>query len=122
MANLDDDWRTGCEGGDGATTQLPSSENLCELVALKRLCERSDTDPQISERLECVISNYEAQANDRTAWGSWMTSPLGKIHEEVWPSFQQRSMDLVNLALRESKAVTDRDQHKTSLQLDESQR
>ena len=30
-------------------------------------------------------------------------------------------MDLENLALQESKAVTDREQHKTSLQLDERQ-
>ena len=51
-----------------------------------------------------------------------MTSTLGKIHEEVWPSFQQRSMDLVNLALCESKAVADREQHKVSLQLDQRQR
>ena len=48
-----------------------------------------------------------------------MTSTLGKIQEEVWPSFQQQSMDLINLALRKSKAVADREQHKTSLQLDE---
>ena len=80
------------------------------------LCEHSDTNAQISERSECVISNYEAKANDL------MTSALGKIHEEVLPSFQQRSMDFVNLALHESKAVADREWHKTSLRLDERQR
>ena len=60
--------------------------------------------------------------NDHTGWGSWMTSALGKLHEEVLPSFQQQGMDLVNLVLREFKAVADRDQHKTSIELDETQR
>ena len=59
---------------------------------LERLCELSDMTAQIPERLERVISNYEAQANDRAAWDRWMTSALG------------------------------REQHKTSLQLDEKQR
>ena len=59
--------------------------------------------------------------NDHTAWGSWMTSALGKIHKEVWPRFQQRSMGIINLALSESKDVADREQHKASLQLDERQ-
>ena len=31
MANLDDNWRTSCEGVDGATNQLPSPDKLCEL-------------------------------------------------------------------------------------------
>ena len=75
-------------------------------------------DAQIPERLERVLTNFEAQAN---VWGSWMTSALGKIHEEVWPSFQQQSMDLVN-PLRESKALADREQHKASLQLYERPR
>ena len=44
-----------------------------------------------------------------------MTSALGKIHKEVRPSFQQQSMDLVNLALQVSQAVVDREQHKTML-------
>ena len=93
-------------GGESVTTLPPWPP--------RGLFECSDTNAQISERLECVISNYEAQANDHTAWGGWMT-------REVWPSFQQRSMDLVNLSLCESKAVADREQHNTSLQLDERQ-
>ena len=89
---------------------------------LERLCECGDMNAQIFKRLECVISNYDAQSNDCTAWVIWMTRALGKIHEEVWPSFQQRSMDLVNLVLHESTDVADREQHKASLQLDEKQR
>ena len=58
------------------------------------LHEFRDMNAQISERLECIISTYAVQADDH-----------GKIHEKVWPSFQQRSMDLVNLAVCESKAV-----------------
>ena len=41
---------------------------------------------QISERLEHVL---EVQVNYLTAWGSWMTSTLGNVHDEVWPSFKQ---------------------------------
>ena len=33
MANYDYDWRTCCQSGKGATNQLPSSENLCKVVA-----------------------------------------------------------------------------------------
>ena len=92
------------------------------LELLESLCECSGTNAQISDRLKCVLTNFEAQVNNNTAWGSWMTSGLGKIPEQLWPSFQQRSMDLVNLALCESKAVVDREQQKASLQLDERQR
>ena len=47
-----------------------------------------------------------------------MTSPLGKILKEMWPSFHQQSMDLVNLAIHKSKAVADREHQKVSLELE----
>ena len=68
----------------------------------------------------------EAQTNDRTAWAGWMSSAMLKIHEDLWPTYQMRSMDLLNQTIKESKLLSERDIQRQELdrqkQLDDRQK
>ena len=79
------------------------------------MCEQSDNSARISDRLERFLTSMEAQSNDRTAWAGWMSSAMGKIHEDLWPTYQVRSMDLLNQILKESKLLAQRDVQRQEL-------
>ena len=81
---------------------------------------------QISDRLDRLLTSMEAQTNDRTAWAGWMSSAMLKIHEDLWPTYQMRSMDLLNQTIKESKLLSERDIQRQELdrqkQLDDRQK
>ena len=90
------------------------------------MCEQSDNSGQISDRLDRLLTSMEAQTNDRTAWAGWMSSAMLKIHEDLWPTYQMRSMDLLNQTIKESKLLSERDIQRQELdrqkQLDDRQK
>ena len=90
------------------------------------MCEQSNNSAQISDRLDRLLTSMEAQTNDRTAWAGWMSSAMLKIHEDLWPTYQMRSMDLLNQTIKESKLLSQRDIQRQELdrqkQLDDRQK
>ena len=108
--------------GRRATRRSASTES--EL--LDKMCEQSDNSAQISDRLDRLLTSMEAQTNDRTAWAGWMSSAMLKIHEDLWPTYQMRSMDLLNQTIKESKLLSERDIQRQELdrqkQLDDRQK
>ena len=108
--------------GRRATRRSASTES--EL--LDKMCEQSDNSAQISYRLDRLLTSMEAQTNDRTAWAGWMSSAMLKIHEDLWPTYQMRSMDLLNQTIKESKLLSERDIQRQELdrqkQLDDRQK
>ena len=108
--------------GRRATRRSASTES--EL--LDKMCEQSDNSAQISYRLDRLLTSMEAQTNDRTAWAGWMSSAMLKIHEDLWPTYQIRSMDLLNQTIKESKLLSERDIQRQELdrqkQLDDRQK
>ena len=97
-----------------------------ESELLDKMCEQSDNSAQTSDRLERLLTSMEAQTNDRTAWAGWMSSAMVKIHEDLWPTYQMHSMDLLNQTLKESKLLSQRDIQRQELdrqqQLDDRQK
>ena len=108
--------------GRRATRRSASTES--EL--LEKMCEQSDNSAQMSNRLDRLLTSMEAQTNDRTAWAGWMSSAMLKIHEDLWPTYQMRSMDLLNQTIKESKLLSQRDIQRQELdrqkQLDNRQK
>ena len=51
-----------------------------------------------------------------------MTSAMTKIRDDMWPSFQQCSMDLKNWAILESSIMADREHKQVDLVLKDQQR
>ena len=111
-------------GTSGRRTTRRSASTESEL--LDKMCEQSDNSAQISDRLDRLLTSMEAQTNDRTAWAGWMSSAMLKIHENLWPTYQMRSMDLLNQTIKESKLLSQRDIQRQELdrqkQLDDRQK
>ena len=97
-----------------------------ESELLDQMCQQSENSAHISDRLERLLTSMEAQNNERTAWAAWMSAGMGTIHEDLWPGFQVRSMDLLNQTIKESKILRQRDQHRQELdkqqQMDDRQK
>ena len=110
-------------GTSGRRTTRRSASTESEL--LDKMCEQSDNSAQISDRLDRLLTSMEAQTNDRTAWAGWMSSAMSKIHD-LWPTYQMRSMDLLNQTIKESKLLSQRDIQRQELdrqkQLDDRQK
>ena len=108
----------------GRRTTRRSASTESEL--LDKMCEQSDNSAQMSDRLERLLTSMEAQTNDRTAWAGWMSSVMVKIHEDLCPTYQMCSMDLLNQTLKESKLLSQRDNQSQELdrqqQLDDRQK
>ena len=111
-------------GTSSRRTTRRSTSTESEL--LDKMCEQSDNSAQISDRLERLLTSMEAQTNDRTAWAGWMSSAMAKIHEDLWPTYQMRSMDLLNQTIKESKLLSQRDIQRQELdrqkQMDDRQK
>ena len=111
-------------GTSGRRTTRRSASTESEL--LEKMCEQSDNSAQISDRLDRLLTSMEAQTNDRTASAGWMSSAMIKIHEDLWPTYQMRSMDLLNPTFKESKLLLERDIQRQELdrqkQLDDRQK
>ena len=108
--------------GRRTTRRIASTES--EL--LDKMCEQSDNSAQISDRLERLLTSMEAQTNNRTAWAGWMSSAMSKIYEDLWPTYQMHSIDLLNQTIKESKLLSQRDIQRQQLdrqkQLDDRQK
>ena len=111
-------------GTSGRRTMRRSASTESEL--LDKMCKQSDNTAQISDRLERLLTSMEAQTNDRTAWAGRMSSAMLKIHKDLWPTYQMRSMDLLNQTIKESMLLSQRDIQRQELdrqkQLDDRQK